>query len=373
MQKNKLAEQPKTEADKKNLYVVKGGQKKEASDAGKLQHESEVQRQYVRVEMPCTVYINRKAYKAENISCGGFKINTESDLGKSEKTVKLLFPLHNSCFHVVTTAEQVYFDKEKGVAGFKFIGNDKKTISLIQNMVQNYLSGLITTDRDILKVASQDNYVSARTPVNLNENQGPSWPRYVFMGTILLGAIAGLMLIAGNVYEQTAFVKSYGGVVEANKFTVRSNINGEFYSLLSQNSATVSEGQPIAVIRPQYSGPESGPGITEAVLKSPCDCTIVNQYANEGEFRALGEPVFDLLDNSGDTWVVASVKPEEAHKLNIYDDAYVKIAGESSFMEGSLVSFMPSENGASRVKVSTEEPISQTMLGLPAYVEFNIN
>lgn len=344
-------------------------------------HETETQRQYVRIPLPCICYADRTQMKVVDISSGGFQVKTSRNWqSKGEMDVKIFFPLHNSTFHTKLKARQVYHDADNGISGFRFTQVNSRDISLIRNMVQNYLAGILMTDNDLIQVMVRGSTPAAPRASNSNDKSArPLWLRMIPMSLIVLGGLAGLFLIGSNAYEKAYIVKSYSGLVEAEKFTVRAKANGNFYSLLAEGTTEVNLGQPVAIIKAQELTPGTPAGATatpegyDVVLKSPCDCHVARTYTQDGEFRALGEPVYDLLPKENTTWVTASVDPKEAYKLEIHDDVGVKIAGESTFMDGNVVAFLPPQNNIPTVKIRTSKPISQELIGRPAYVEFQLN
>ena len=347
-------------------------------------HESEVQRQHVRIQIPAGVRIGKNTYKIKDLSAGGLSIITDKNFlfDKEEKEGTILFPFENFSFNLKIKLNPIYSKPDKKITGFRFEDVTPRQTSLLHHVIKSYLSGLITTEEDIIAVAARENYAPAKEEV-VNTSDHPAKTfigRLVPITAIAAVGLLGLSLLVGNIYENTAMIKSYVGVVEGNIFTARAQQNGEFYSLLAKGTEQVTKSQPMAVVKigalAQGMTPATaaGPG-TSITVESPCDCLVVSQYPQDGEFVAMGEPIFKLQPINDYMWVTATLKPEQLHRLRLQDSARIKIAGEADFIEGNVTEFIPpsAEKDLTRVKIRTKQAIPSTMTGRLAYVEFLIH
>lgn len=345
-----------------------------------ITHESEIQRQHLRVNLAATAKINGKPYKINNLSAGGFSVLDYDDTqasGAVEQT-EITFTFNSFIMAVNVRAAPVYSDPDRKIAGFRIIEAGRRETSLINYILKTYIAGNLVTEGDILNVATRDNFVKPRFKPNAAENVN-NWKRFVPMGLITVACASAMFFFFGNVYETAAIVKSYMGVVEGAVFTVRAPQNGVYESLLPGGSERVTKDQVIGVI---HSNPAatainlSGNSASgDVIIKSPCDCLITNQLAKNGEFNAAGGPIMELMPVNGNVWVTAALRPEQIYRIQLQDDARVKVAGESTFVEGNVTEFIPAEKGEelSRVRVRTRTPIMPQMVGRVAYVEFVVN
>lgn len=353
-------------------------------------HESEVQRQHIRVQIPAIAKIGEKTYKIRDISVGGFSIRAPEgyEPGAPPLKVKILFPFESFAFHLNLKAAAIHHDGE--TAGFVFQNLSPRQISVLSHVVQSCLTGLVIGEGDIINVVSRENFYAPRERHVGNDNRiNRGLSRILPLAGIAVLAAAALFLLLGNIYENTSIVKSYTGVVEGETFTVRAPGNGVYHTLLAQDAETVVKGQPLAVVTasaasglpmpspeegaPTDFGVPTGPG--DVVIRSPCDCRIATRYPQDGEFRALGDPVMDLVPLEGDTWITASLRSEQAHRLRLEDDVHARIAGESDFLDGRVVAFLPPdvEKDIARVRVRTNQAVPTDLVGRLAYVEFVVN
>jgi mannuronan synthase len=349
----------------------------------KIVHESEAQRQHVRVELPAKVKIDRAVYNVIDISAGGLSIETDKEIDVTDKVqkVRIFFPFEDFAFHLDILARPIFYNGSKKIAGYRFEDIKATQISLINFIIKSYLAGSLITEGDLLNVVSRENFVNVRHVAQNDNYSGSRWQRVVLMTLIAFFGAAALSFFLGNIYESGSIIKSYQGLVEGNVYTMRANTSGTFHSLLAEDVEAVTKDQPLAVLKREalpagYAAAAlSGAGATEdIVLKSPCDCTLVKKYAQDGEFHILGEPLFKLLPNNAQTWVTASLDPEKVHKLRLQDDAYIKVAGEGRFVPGYVSDFIADDAGTStRVKIRPKNPLPPEMVGRLAYVEFVVH
>jgi alginate biosynthesis protein Alg44 len=348
--------------------------------AAKIERDSEPQRHHVRVQLPVIVVLDGKKYTTDDISAGGFSIKAGRDIfQKGIQAIKVYFPFQNFAFHLQLQARPLYHDQKSNKIGFVFPDIDARQLSLLNLVIKSSLSGEIAPGGEMLEVLKHQN---APKPDPYPHNK---WGRILPLGIIVLAGVTGLALLGGSIYENTSIVKSYLAVVEADTHMVRAEGDGVYNSLLAENAKQVTRGQDIAVLKSENApatatddmtnnmGPVV-PGDGNLLIKSPCDCLIMKNFASEGEFHMTGEPLFELLPLNAKRWVTASIRPDQSNRLKLLDDAYVQMAGENKFLEGHVMEFLPPDfiNGSSRIRIETTDPIPPELIGQPAYVEFVI-
>jgi hypothetical protein len=351
--------------------------------AAKIERESEPQRHHVRLQVPAIIVIGMEKYMTDDISAGGFCIKAGRQVFEQGiQDLKIYFPFQNFAFHLQLKAKPVYYNQILNTVGFTFTEIDSRQLSLLNLVIKSSLSGEIANDGQIMEVLKQNDVPK----VDLYPHN--KWSRFVPLGLIVLAGVTGLILLAGSIYENTSIVKSYMAVIEADTYTVSAAGDGVYDSLLAVGAQKVTKGQELAVLKPQSSQPENisasavtgeadtPPVITKdsIVIKSPCDCVVYKSFAKDGEFQAMGKPLFELLPLKTNSWVTASVRPDQSHRLRLLDDAYVQVAGENKFIEGHITQFLPPvfETDTIQVRIKTTDPIPPELVGQPAYVEFVI-
>jgi alginate biosynthesis protein Alg44 len=339
-------------------------------------HESETQRQHVRVEMPCKVTINDTIYKVHNISSGGFSVNTNGKQFKNNNNYKvdIIFPLRGADFKVETEAKVIHINKD--IIGFTFTNLTKESSPVIRKIIRAYLAGTMTTEDDIINVYSGNHNVSQRK-TTANDDNASGFKKFITVAAVCLLGLLGLFLIGSNVYENTLVVQAKAAYLDGEKLTVKTTANGTYHSLLSQSAGLVEKGQPIGVVKSNLPARgvqrASGSQTYDVVVKSPCDCMILKSSAPEGEFQTIGNTVMELFPRNGKMWVTASVDSENAHRLDFYDDVRIRIAGESGYIKGTIEEFIlprGEEVSTHKVRISIDETFPPQLIGKPALVEF---
>lgn len=345
----------------------------------RLVHESEVQRHHVRIKLPVTASLNGKEYAVKNFSAGGFCIATDPDFIPLKKCQdsKLRFAFPGFSFDVELKAHPVYYRRQKGIAGYRFTDPDPRQLSLLTYVIKSQLAGVLVTEGDIINVASRNNFTTPKAAPAQNNTRQSTLRRLLPMALIAVAGVIAIFLVLGSLYENTVLVKSYTGIVQGNTYSVRAPADGYFTSLIAENTTKVLKDQPLAVINTASAPPiDDGTGITQGtVLKSPCDCLIVNKRPRGGEFLAAGDTAFSLLPRNDTLWVTATVQPEQIHRLQYLDDVFVKVIGEGNFAKGSLSEFIAPEieGEPAKVQIKMAEPLAPEMYGRLAYVEFVVN
>ncbi len=346
---------------------------KAGSDSG-VTHESEVQRQYIRIDLAAKATIDNSNYNLHNLSSGGFSIEApENVFSSSIQHIKILFDFDNFAFQLDVTARLVY--QNKGIAGFAFTELKARQISLLNYIIKSYLSGLIVSEGDLINVATRNDFAKLRDKSLSNDNNYKGWiGKIIPFAVIAFVGVMGLVFLMANLYENTLIIKSSFSVVESPVFTVRAEKNGIFSSLLAQDVTKVNKGQPLAVLKSDPATPNDMNQQGDYVLKSPCDCKIIAQNAQDGEFRVLGESIFELVALDARPWVTANLNPDESHRLKLQDNANFRLVGEKKFLEGHVVDFVPPSFNKPfvQVKIKPVQPLPVETVGRQAYVELSV-
>ena len=352
-------------------------------------HEKDAQRQHIRVSIPAQATIGSKDYDVHDISMGGLRLKNVSDIFKKDQKFDcvLAFPFEGFTMQVSIPCSVEQYDPKNKTLGCVYRELTAAQLSILNLVIKSYVAGTLITEDDVLHVAGRDNSVKFRSnPQNDNIHPARSnIKRIVSLSLILLAGFLGLLFILGNVYESVSILKSYQGVVQADIVISRANADGEFTSLIGENVKQVSKGQPMAEISSlaltlaEKSGNQeeaSSPlTLAKTTILSPCDCHVLHQFVNDGEFRALGESLFKLVPVDTHPWITATILPEEAQRLSFEDDARIRIAGETTFIEGTVINFNAANEDAVaiQVRVRPKEQLPNELIGRPAYVEFMVH
>ena len=223
-------------------------------DPRTIAHESEIHRQYIRIELPAAAVIDGKSYKIKNISAGGFSIYAEGDIhpeAEGIQDIKILFPFQNFSLHLTLKAHPVFKSKATNTIGYQYDELTPRQTSLLQYVVKSYVTGQIIREGDLIGVAIRENHAPLRDSGISNDNYTrKKLARILAIGTVGLVFLSSLAFFASSIYENSAIVKSYTGLVHGEVFTVRSTASGVFTSLLAEGAEQVTKDQAIATIQP---------------------------------------------------------------------------------------------------------------------------
>lgn len=347
-------------------------------------HESEAQRQHVRVQIPAWVFLNGKEYAVKDLSNGGVQVLNvvgKYQIGEA-LSLTLSLPFDGFSMSVDLKTEVEHYDSKNKILGCKFIELSEEQISVLNNVLKSYISGHVVSEGDIISVVSRNNFMAIRkkptTAASLSRKE--IIKRAAPMAVILSIGVIVFGLLVGNIIEKISVVKSYQGVVQAESIIVRSHVDGLFKSLVSDTNKTVSTGDAIGeihtrVLTPEGRGKNSDVFIThKEIIQSPCDCNVVSQNVQNGEFRSMGEPLFKLQSMDADPWVMVTLPSKDAYRINIHDDVKLHIGGTALKIEGIVIDLDTKGNDSplSIIKVQPIETLDIDVVGRPVYAEFFI-
>jgi alginate biosynthesis protein Alg44 len=342
-------------------------------------HESEAQRQHVRVQIPAMVFLNGKEHAVKDLSNGGVQVLDVAEKYKVNQILALTLslPFDGFSMSVDLKTEVEHYDAQNKVLGCKFVELSEEQISVLNNVLKSYISGHVVSEGDIISVVSRNNFMAVRkkTVSAPSLSRQDMIKRAIPMAVILSVGLIVFGLLVGNIIEKLSVVKSYQGVVQAESMGVRAHVDGLFKSLVSETNRTVSAGDAIGEIHTRV----FVPGATKEAfithvetIQSPCDCTVVHQHVQNGVFRSMGEPLFKMMSTNADPWVMVTLPSKDAYRINIHDDVKLHIGGDALTIEGIVVDMDTKGSDAplSIIKVQPIESLDTDVVGRPVYAEF---
>ncbi|MGQ0528100.1 MAG: PilZ domain-containing protein [Alphaproteobacteria bacterium] len=351
-----------------------------------LVHESETQRQYVRVDIAARARVGNEEYPVNNISAGGIGIHDKEHFYRTGNTFEffLIVPFQSFALDVPLKVEVEHYNKDTGLIGCRFIDMTKEKISIITHVLRGYIAGDLVTAGEIMNVVSRDNFSKARPAVNDDEDLSMRIRRFALLGGIGLLGLAALYIFSSNFYRSTFTVQSVRGVVESEMQDIKSPEAGIFQSTLKKGAATVEAGQEIGRIVP----PLLNGGDTQNIVqvKSPCACSIVARVAGGERYVEAGEHIVTLVPLEAKPWISVVVELRQAQKISIGDSAEIKIAGSDIELTGTVARYETniedlkagsSETGAVQAGVTTiiitpDQTLPLDLRGRPVTVTFKL-
>ena len=185
-------------------------------------HESEAQRQFVRVRLPAEVLFDGANHNVRDLSSGGIGIMDVTKSYTTGETVSLTLtlPFQDFSMDIDLTGHVQAHNTQTKVLGVRFTNLTKQQISLLNHILKSYISGDIVAGPDLLNVVARDNFVKIRKQAT-GQNNTPNLIRQalpLFFIT-LLGTLAALF-VGSNIVENALMIKASNAVVEAQNTVV---------------------------------------------------------------------------------------------------------------------------------------------------------
>lgn len=349
--------------------------------APQIVHESEAQRQYVRLRMPSMIAMDGQTYTVRDLSTGGLAIRgIEKTLKKGDRlSFTLQLPFERFSLDVALTAEVQHYDKKLQTAGCRFVDLDAAQISILNHIVRSYIGGDIVESADILQVVARNGFVTLRKADAPPERSGTDRIRqyalYTFF-TLLAATLAWFLLSATA--KQVFTLSTPHGVVAGERFEIAAPSSGIFESALPDGRATVAKGATLGTLKSAMA-----PSGMAVAVKSPCDCFITRRTITPGQYAAEGAALFTLVPQSGSTRVEALIPQDSAHKIRLEHAARITIAGSGEEIDGIVSDIRTSDvqipgapgtapSPAVTVIITPDTAIKADLIGRPALVEIGL-
>lgn len=367
-----------------------------ATNEQQIVHESEAQRQFVRIQMPAKAELNGSEYAVRDLSSGGIGLlDVTGDYRKGQTLeIVLNLPFNDFALDVRLEGQVQNFDSKTKVLGCRFTNLTTRQISLLNHVLKSFIAGDVIASGDIINVVSRDNFVRVRNQKSAAPVDGKNLivRQIVPMAAIGVLALLALFVIGGNIFEGTALVKSANAVVTADVVTVRTATDGIVTTLLAKDAVTVDRGAALASVSSSgAAGSSVGPtqptaGSTQ--LTSPCDCFVARRYAEEGTFITAGSPIVSLIPKDAQAWVSVTMDMQDIQRLSVDDRAVVEISGANVKVSGRVAQiesntgpFAAAAFGAvagqsllpgAVVKIKLDQKVPIDLIGRPAQVTFQL-
>ena len=342
-------------------------------------HESEAQRQQVRLQMPAQIEIGTSTLEAVDWSHGGIAIKwTEEsahtiqqglNIGKILKA-KMMFPFAGFDLSLPVDLEVRYVNAERERIGCRFMNLNQRNISMLQYLVGAYISGEVINAGDVMDVVGRNNFTRERKIPLADDELSPygRFKRKVGKTTasivVLAVSVAVFSYLAMSLYERIFVVAAKSAQVTADFVTITAPSSGVvFYKM--QKDQVVKKGAPLIIVN-------SLTGNTISV-DSPCDCIVKETLLAEQERAAKGQPVMRLVDRDAVTYVNAYVPNEDVIRFGPDQEALIRLPGHHNYFRGVVDSVRTSGDSSpiTIVKVMPEKKLPSTWVDDPAVVKFD--
>lgn len=352
-----------------------------AKDASKqIVHESETQRQFIRLKMPAQAEIDGIRYTAKDLSSGGMAISGFEKLPRksSRHDIKLILPFFDFSLDIDLTAEVVHTDKKSNNAGFRFVDMSSNQLSILNHILSAFISGDIINGDSILNVIARENFVNVRKHSNENHNStAQEIKKYTLYGLFAVLTFAFSFFIINNIINRLTVISTDQAYVSAPTTIIKATTSGIFETLINNNFGSVKKGQVIGnIVIPTIT--EDGISTNNSIpVLSPCDCFIDNQEINKNPYVTEGNTLFTLIPQKTDIYISAIIPMKEASRLKSGANAKIHIASSGINITGKVIDIKVIENNSielptlqSKVIIKPNKALSHDEINRPAFVEF---
>ena len=349
------------------------GQTNQATD--QIVHESEAQRQFVRLQMPAQIQMNNVRYSIKDLSSGGLGIFGLDPVPKKGETLEfeLILPFMDFALDIKLKAEAIHIDKKNKLTGCRFTDVNQNQVSILNHVIKSFMAGDIVSGSEILNVVSRENFVNVRKHGGgASESKGAKIKQYLIYSMLALATVALGFFIFNNILSNMLIIKSANSQVSAQTINVLSPAAGVYSPLIAAGAGTVAKGATIGTIT------NAASGVSVKVI-SPCDCFIRETQAVANGYFAEGSSLFSLIPRQSNVMIESFVPMAEASKIKIGTSAVVRIAGAGIEIEGEVIDMkagsdvaLIGEQPQSLVTIKPNKPLSADNLNRPAFVEFHL-
>jgi alginate biosynthesis protein Alg44 len=215
-------------------------------------HESETQRQFVRLPVPAQARIGDNMHYVKDLSSGGLSlvdVNTSYAEG-ARLPLSLTLPFSAFSLQIILDAQVKYYLPTEKVMGVQFMGLSADQVSLLNHVVKSFMAGEIVKSGDLLNVAARENFTKSRGKKVVGGDKPVVELKRQIPGLILVSALGVLALsfIGANLYESLFVLKTNNAYVQGPITTVRAVEQGVFISKLPAGATTVKNRQEVGMV-----------------------------------------------------------------------------------------------------------------------------
>ncbi|MEP7244351.1 MAG: PilZ domain-containing protein [Gammaproteobacteria bacterium] len=324
----------------------------------RIVHESEIQRQHVRVRLPASIQFtggeDGRKYPLEDVSAGGFSFRRprepyitgeayQGDLVLAVDTVGFSIPV---CFEICALS----MEKTRVSCRFQDMGHQE--IAALRHVISAYLSGELVNTGDMLATLSRENFATARVVKRSGSLSGLARVRALAgTGLALIVGIAAFSYALVRLYDVVAVTHATAAKVAARTYTITMPRDGTFFSLLARD-AQVKRGQPLGSFQTALLDVVAGvPGsfklspedLSQLIgqqlkgsLASPCDCVVQRQFVTDAQYVLRNQSVLELVPQGTKPYVLARFHYDEIKRLSPGRKVQIKLNGAGKAIEGTI-------------------------------------
>jgi alginate biosynthesis protein Alg44 len=324
----------------------------------KIVHESEAQRQHVRVRLPADIRFTvdhiAHNYRLNDLSAGGFSFSSADvpyKVGQSFSG-QLVMNIDSMGFTIPVAFAVTAWDAHTGRANCIFSDLGPQEIAAIRQIIMSYVAGDLVTAGDMLATLGRQNFVAPRLQKGSAALSIRSKVR-AFAGTLIalvLGIIAFSYTIF-RLYDIVFVTHATAAKIAAPTYMITMPRDGTFFSLVPQDGK-VKKGQPLGSFQTAMLDVVAGvPGsfkltpqeLSQIVgqqlqgsLASPCDCIVQKMFVTDAQYILRNQQVLALVPQGVSPYVLARFHYDEMKRLQTGRTVHFRLNGQKQTINGKI-------------------------------------
>ena len=321
-------------------------------------HESEAQRQFVRVRFPASIQFTaggeRRCYPLNDISAGGFSFDPGSHVYKAgeQHSGEVLVSIDAVGFSIPVSFDIRAVEADKHFIACVFQDLGPKETAALRQIITAFLGGELTSAGDMLATLSRENFVKSRG-TRLGGGLSASAKLRALLGTLiaLVIGVAAFAYTATHLYEIVFVTHATAAKVAAPVYTIAMPRDGTFFTLVEKDGS-VKKGQPLGSFQTALLDVVEGvPGsfklspelLTQLVgqqlrgsLASPCDCIVQKMFVTDAQYILRNQSVMQLVQQGTKPYILARFHYDQLKQLRVGREIYFRVNGQQDRVTGTL-------------------------------------
>lgn len=342
-------------------------------------HESEVQRQHVRLQLPIKVQLENLMFDTDDWSSSGVALSWQGDVekvfGKSMSSGHMLdavlhFGFDGFELSMPVKLELRYLERGKSRAGFRFTNVNDRQLSLLHYVVSSYVSGELVRAGDLIQIAGRNNQLQSRSIPSQMAGLTPAqiakvkMRKATYTAAVALTSMFALAYVLVGFYEHSFVVKAQSAEVKADSSVVMASAGGRAFFQPNLIDSKVKKGQPLAMIQTDKGSMVS--------VDSPCDCIVKELLVANQQLVAQGNTLVALTSMNAVPFVEARLPADEAVRLATGKNAVLDFTGNGKTIKGKISRIKVGESGSQAlVTIVPAETLPVTWVDDPVDVSFD--
>jgi len=328
------------------------------SSPNRIVHESEAQRQFVRVKLPATIQFStegvRKQFQLHDISAGGFSFDPGVEKFKlgSSFSGHVLLNVDSVGFTIPVTFEVRTVDEQTSRLGCVFQELGVKEVAALRQILTSFIGGELVTTGEMLSTLSRENFVRARGAGSGLSGGGKA---RALLGTFI-ALVVGLVAFGYatfKLYDLVFVTHATAAKVAATTFTITMPRDGTFFPLVAQDGS-IKKGQAAGQFETALLQVVEGISgsfkltaqqLSELVgeqlrgsIASPCDCIVQKSFVVAGQYVLRNQPLLELVPEGTKPYILARFHYDQMKNLPIGREVVLRVNGSPETMTGKVTS-----------------------------------